>query len=492
MKPGQNSGFKLTYTFSYLYLGLPILLFLLGWVRPALSIPLSLALIYGLYSSIKNSPESDLNLYEDRKKLIAAFCILLIWVISSGIGGLAWQNRWDHMYRNAVFRDLVKYDWPVINTDSGTERSLCYYLGFWLPSALIGKLNYQVGYVFQLVWAFAGAALAFCLISRWLKKVSVRAAVILVFFSGLDIVSYIIYKFTIGRMDTLIDNIIAGTHIELTLNYFNSSSNTTLIYWLYNQTIPFWVCFMLLLMQKNNKCRLFTFMLMLLFSPFSAFALIPAVIYLIFREAGPAKRGLKENALNLIKSALTFENIVGFLVMIIISLYFMSNRSANVRHFLPLDAKAVLKFILYLATEYGVYLFFVYRDAKEDVLFRIFFIVMVVCSFIVVGHYYDFAWRTCIPTAFYLMLMVMRHVVHDRETQKWKKRLLLVVFLVGCFTPGMEMIRTVRHTAICYSAGQYSELTSGGLDSVFDDSYFYDNFIGSGDSAFNKYLMRRP
>lgn len=43
-------------------------------------------------------------------------------------------------FRNAVFMDLVERPWPV---QSG-GNALVYYLGFWLPSALVAKLTHSL------------------------------------------------------------------------------------------------------------------------------------------------------------------------------------------------------------------------------------------------------------------------------------------------------------------------------------------------------------
>ena len=123
---------------AYAYLCIPVLLFLLFWVRPILSVPLSLAVAYGFFQTLRNARPLQIDFKSQQKKLAVIFILLLLWVISSGIGGLVWQNRWDHMYRNALFHDLVRYDWPVVNFEGATPRSLCYYIGFWLPSALFG------------------------------------------------------------------------------------------------------------------------------------------------------------------------------------------------------------------------------------------------------------------------------------------------------------------------------------------------------------------
>ena len=72
-------------------------------------------------------------------KISIVIAIVLIWVLLSGIAGIAFQNK-DHNCRNAVYETLVRMDWPAVDFNIGENGSmLIYYICFWLPSAIFGK-----------------------------------------------------------------------------------------------------------------------------------------------------------------------------------------------------------------------------------------------------------------------------------------------------------------------------------------------------------------
>lgn len=478
---------------AYAYLCIPVLFFLLFWVKPILSVPLSLAVVYSFFQTVRHASPLQIDLKSHRNKLIVIFVLLLVWVISSGIGGLAWQNRWDHMYRNALFQDLIRFDWPVVNLDGAQPRSLCYYIGFWLPSALFGKVfGLQAGYLFQLVWAFAGVALAFVLLSESVKKVSYKVLFLFVFFSGLDILPYLFYALRSAPPATIWAELLQGAHLELSLSQFNSSSNTTLLYWLYNQTIPFWVGFLLLLRETASRTRLFTFMLLVLFAPFPALALTPMVVYLFVRDLYAARRETPSPLRGAISQTLSVENLTGFAASLVIALYFAGNSSAGSLGILPLDANTILHFVLFLATEFLVFFPFIFRAAKKDAAFWILFGTMLAFSFVKMGASFDFAWRTCIPAAAYVMILLMRYTLSEMKKPAWKRILFFVVILVAAVTPAMEMLRTAQMTYASYSGQSGESLVSNAKASVFDleKDPFYLNFIGRSDSFFAEHLQR--
>ena len=231
---------KWLYALGYLYLFSSIAIFLIGNVKLFISLPLTCILFIAIIKAINNSPKIKLEYGKVYKKILVILAIIIIWVIFAGVGGFVWQNIWDHKFRNAVFMDLVNYDWPVIEEG----KALCYYLGYWLPAALVGKIfGLQAGYAFQVIWAILGVSIAFGIICEYLRTVKIRNIIILIFYSGLDIFLFLLFsKLPIG--EALI-KVFQGRHIELATTFFNSSSNTTLIFWLYNQIIPFWVGMML-------------------------------------------------------------------------------------------------------------------------------------------------------------------------------------------------------------------------------------------------------
>ena len=74
---------------------------------------------------------------------------------------------------------------------------------------------------------------------------------------------------------------------------------------------------------------------------------------------------------------------------------------------------------------------------------NILIIVTFLMPFILMGNSYDFAYRTCIPLAFYIMLLIMKTLQNNNISKKIKIGLVIVLCL-GAITPITEMIRTTK------------------------------------------------
>ena len=148
--------------FAYIYLFLPILIFFIGWIKPLIAVPLCLVICFCIFRMIQKPKDIWLPAFNKELffQLLPIIIILILWVYFSGIGGFVFQNK-DHWWRNETFNLLVQEDWPVIvkMNMKGTiqPRALIYYIGFWLPSAVVGKLfGLSAGYAFQALWAVFG------------------------------------------------------------------------------------------------------------------------------------------------------------------------------------------------------------------------------------------------------------------------------------------------------------------------------------------------
>ena len=476
---------KWLYALGYLYLFSSIAIFLIGNVKLFISLPLTCILFIAIIKAINNSPKIKLEYGKVYKKILVILAIIIIWVIFAGVGGFVWQNIWDHKFRNAVFMDLVNYDWPVIEEG----KALCYYLGYWLPAALVGKIfGLQAGYAFQVIWAILGVSIAFGIICEYLRTVKIRNIIILIFYSGLDIFLFLLFsKLPIG--EALI-KVFQGRHIELATTFFNSSSNTTLIFWLYNQIIPFWVGMMLLLQQKNSKSIALIYSMMMLYSPFPLVALAPIMVYMVFKkQEGIEENNILKNIFMKIKKACSFENIVSIFLVVIIGLYIKSNTAAGKISFLEINSETIIKYICYIFFEFIVYLVFIYKNHRKDWVLNILILVTFLLPFILMGNSYDFAYRTCIPLAFYIMLLVMKDL-QDKNVSKKIKIGIIIVLCLGAITPVSEMIRTTVNE-IKVIQGE-TRARSDSLASAFkkEGNECYDNFIANTDSLFYRYLTK--
>lgn len=472
--------------FSAVYLLLPAMIFVIGWLKPLIAIPVIILLLYAFWvfkSNIQPEVSSSAPIKVSKKTVLIIFAIIC-WVVYSGVGGFVWQNAWDHKFRNALFSDLVSKPWPVIEGNSG----LCYYIGFWMPAALCGKLfNIEVGYFFQTIWACIGVLLSVFLVFKYVGAQKFRILILFVFFSGLDVLLYISKGVVSGQtLLSLMISLFAGQHIELTAYYFNSSSNTTLIFWLYNQIVPFWVGFMTILTQKKNKGIFFILVLMLFFCPFPCVTLIPVVAFLYFMHQVHINK-LNNSFWAIIKKFLSVENLCLIPVAFVLAMYYASNIAVSKISVLQLSVKTIVIFAVSFICEFGLYLLFVYLENKKDAILNMLIISTVVCSFIVMGNSYDFAWRTCIPLAFYIMLLLAKKIslISVRSTTA---ALLITILLLGAVTPVTEFIRTARNEVLVLQ-GEASA-RSDSLPTVFthENNECYDNFIGDRESFFFNYL----
>lgn len=483
-KMKQFAEEKWIYIIAYLYLFISIVIFLLGNVKYVISIPVTLLLSMAVFKAILNSPKMTVKLLKDYKKMIIILGIIIVWVMFAGIGGFIWQNIWDHKFRNAIFMDLVGKSWPVIEEGNG----LCYYLGFWLPSAIVGKIfGLQIGYAFQILWAVIGIFIAFGMICQYLNKIQIRNIVIFIFYSGLDVFLFLIFsKLTLGEA---VNQIVSGRHIELATTYFNSSSNMTLLFWLYNQIIPFWVGMMLLVQQKNSKSIVLIYAMLMLYSPFPLVALLPIIIYLVLKKQQKEEINIIKRVIYKIKQACTFENIGSLFLILIIGLFMKSNTAVGKISLLEINLQNIFKYICYIFFEFIIYLIFIYKNNRKDMILKILIITTFVLPFILMGNSYDFAYRTCIPLAFYIMLLIMKEFQNYKENKKVKIGLIIILCL-GAITPMTEIVRTVKNETQVIKGD--TSPRSDSLSSVFvkEGNECYDNFIADTNSLFYRYLSK--
>ena len=187
---------------AYIYLLIPFILFSVGWLNWIAAVLVVLIIVAGFASTWRSLPSKDLLEFRNAD-LILMFVILGIWVFLSGVGCFTFQN-WDHHSRNAVFRDLINYPWPVIyhfqpgvSAQFGIPSTLVmsYYFGFWLPSAVVGKLwGWNMANFSLFLWTYFGILMAVLLTATKLRISFLKTALLIIFFSGMDFVGVILFK----------------------------------------------------------------------------------------------------------------------------------------------------------------------------------------------------------------------------------------------------------------------------------------------------------
>ena len=230
------------------------------------------------------------------KYLTALGVIALITVFVSGVGEYLYSMV-DHVFRRAIFNDLISYKWPVIydystqynprviavlGKNEGTA-ALVYYTTFWMPSALIGKVfGNAAGNVFLLIWTTIGVWLALAGTSMVIRRVSWAVPVIFITFSGLDALPNIVHSIT------QYDGFMAIEHWLPTFAYM---SNFTQLSNVFNQCVPVWVLMVMLMLSSNARSTGFIGSLSFAYSPWTSIGMIPVALALAFKkELRPEKK----------------------------------------------------------------------------------------------------------------------------------------------------------------------------------------------------------
>lgn len=422
---------------SYLYLTLPFLLFLFGWVRLTVAIPLAIILLLTLWQLFKQSSTTPCSLFTNHYSTSTVHWLLLItlWLFLSGIGGYAFQN-WDHNWRNVVFRDLMNFNWPVYyaQPESGPVKMLVYYVGFWLPSALVAKVsNWQVANFALFVWSLLGLLLVTHHLAFALKTSNLKATLLLILFGGFDILGTLFFP---QDYPTVFPPI---THLETWAGNLQYSSFTTQLFWVFNQAIPAWLVISViasLVEAKQSDTRselIFLFSLCFFFAPLASLGLLPYILIELVKQTD-FKAPFKN---------LHWEKILSALIIFLLStFYFASNTAAQQRGFqsMPFD-----KFLVFFLLEGGLLWIVLAPSKYKDPRWIITGILLAILPFIQFGSDRDFVMRASIAPLFYLMLMT-GEVIFDKTTS----RVVLVTgyFLLslGAFTSMYEINRSIYRT----------------------------------------------
>jgi len=180
---------KLLVPATLAYLGLPVAVFLLGWLRPLAGVPLTLALALAVARAGRTTGAPG----EAKPRAVspaglAAALLPFAAVVAAAAVGVVLDFNTDWALRFEIFRDLVIQPWPVIyETDAG-PLALVYYITWFLPAALAAKVaGWSAAMATLLVWS----ALGFALVVGWLavlvRMAPLLASLLFLGFAGIEI-----------------------------------------------------------------------------------------------------------------------------------------------------------------------------------------------------------------------------------------------------------------------------------------------------------------
>lgn len=512
---------------TIMYSAIPVVFFIFGWFSLMFAIVFTACLAFALYSFKKYTNSDDGAISEitiSKRTIVIVGVITVVWCLLAGQGGFIHQSS-DNVIRNAIFRDMIKYEWPV--SYSG-EQILSYYIGQWVLPAFFGKMvfaisgsifaAYLTGNIFLFIWSGVGVYLALLFVvlltSKGGKVLPIVAVLMFIMFSGLDVVGKEITKYPVTD------------HIEWWARYFQFSSNSTCLFWVYNQAIVSWLVTMCVINEKKIDNLAFIGIMALPFGPFPFVGIVGICVAKAISIIIDEKPSFKE----LIKNTFTEQNVLALIAIgVPYAVYYMSNsivsndaiygeNEVNVGlrfHGVLMNAiktgssaeiwNFVSFYLGFMLLEVGVFVLIIVLHKKKSFLKnKAFFISMIMLLFvplIQMGAGYDFAMRVSIPFVTYIAIEFIQSVLEMISYSKpdvGKVRnfltkpvllLALLIFLVGSVTPYVEFRREIVKT---YTQGVNPKVDYFAFESL-NQLAEKNNFASpqTSDSLYYQYFARR-
>lgn len=462
-----------------LWMALPVVVFLFGWFRLAVALPVSLLLMTGLFCLFRRRGGSGLDRSLFRpvavsRPYVAGLALLLLLLVVCGHGGFVRQS-WDWQFRNAVFFDLARHSWPVVY-DADTPRVLCYYFVFFLPGALVSKLTGMIlpGDIVQLLYAFWGVAIGYSLLvsatgglARW------RVLLVMIFFAGCDsVVSMFLALHTpVGEW---------WPKPMYVFEYYKSFSFVEQQAQIFNQTVACWLALPLLYgWRRRPGAMILASCLLFVFAPLPCVGIAAAVAWWCVREW---------------RRLLSVETLAGMSLLAVTALFYISNANASSPDATPSlhplrIALLGISFILFCV---GVYLPFIWSRVRGDAVFWLLLAAAALLPLVVVGDSPDLGLRAGIPLTVFILYAVARASLSFSRWETWRKTLFVAVLAVGSYGAFSMLwsIGTGVEHAVClgYTTKRFEMV--GRLD---DSGYnlYYNNFVAEGDSFWLRWLAPR-
>ncbi len=432
--------------------------------------------------------------------MIGAVC--LFWLAISGIGGFVRQD-YDWEKHNAIINSLIVKPWPTVYEVYQEKIPLVYYIAYYLPAALVGKVG---GWFWAnqalFVWSYVGVYIAltwFCILVR---RVSYSVLAIFVMFSGLDLIGKALAPHG-GLANAGASN---WRHIDSWAGIFQYSSNSTQLFWVPHQALAGWVLAGLILycvvLVRRRDLILLPLGLSTFWSPFITLGMISYLVIDFLIDLAPLARRIRQ--------MISLPNIVGVTAVGITAFYFSAKAyegspimvidmfsGLNLSHYNGPIYSALLYLAFFCLLEFGLYAIILYRSgAVQDERWRwmldITVLTLCVLPWFRLGVYNDLVMRASIPALFVLAVLVTR-AVHDSSLEKQTRRALVVLLLIGAYTPATEMARHFYRMAI-YPPPLLDETQAPGdiLEYFRTQAFFFSQYSGSLESPFFQFAAKPP
>lgn len=465
------------------YIALPNVLFLCTWVKPALGIPIAIALAFALWKLLSEQAKDGEKNGIRLSVIITVIVVTVLWAAFGGAGHIGFAN-FDWRTRDAVYGDLIRYSWPVAyylpdNTVAILRTAMAYYL----PAAAVAKqLGIQYADALLFTWTALGTAIF--LIQLPVPRARsglgwIAPLIIVIMFSGMD------------ALGTWLDDLYywpgIPDHLEWWANRFQYSSMSTQLFWVPNHALAAWIAAALFfrhykLTAYSNQAAL-TLAMLPLWSPFAALGFAP------FAGLALWQRLQRERS-----TGLTPLNVVTTAALVYITGRLLTSGAGDIPVGTTLatgatsdTAEFISYYVLFVLLEFGALTaVLAYRIKGYTDLLWLSGLTLLVLPFARLGPGNDIVMRASIPALTLLCLLTV--VAVTRPANPMNRRastfLLTAILAIGSITAIHEMSRTLIYKS--WPANYNRTLREQ------QQGHLPYHYVGRFDNADLKWLMKPP
>ena len=473
---------------TILYLLIPSVLFLLTWIHLWIGIPCVLFIVFYTWKTLQKTTVSTHETFISLSTFLLCLGISIALNYVLGIGEFRPQT-YDFQANNFKYYDLITHQLPVYYAEQKTY--LCYYTGYYLPSALLAKVfGIETCRYFSFIWSVFGMWLVFLWISTFSRKNIIGLLMIVLLFANAWFAIKLLINFAYFQ-----------EHLQpyyIQLNQFKLITSPLIknYAWATQHTIPACLGVCVSIDNFRTKTNLKYLLLMLLstmfWSPLTAVGLFPFVAFYFLKD-------LKNVfSINSIRSLM----LMMFLILSFtpLLLYFISTEGIHVNNTEFIWQTGVkswwIFYLIYTISNFIIWGFFLNHTKNQyKILWKIAVIFPCIIAIYRIGIYNDFNVRVSFPSFFMLSILVGISVVEKLKIKSLIGVGIMLLIILNSLanlnhlknTFGYEKLLTTIEKPFIFKAKnmlEFQRVAYGDESAVLEYSL-------KKDSVFEKYFLKK-
>ena len=476
---------------TLIYLLLPSVLFLLTWIHLWIGIPCVLMILFYGWKTYQDLLEKPSEKPFSNSIILISLGLSISINFLLGIGEFRPQT-YDFQANNYKYYDLITHDLPVYYAQQKTY--LCYYTGYYLPTALLGKVfGIESAQYFSFIWSVLGLWIVLVWIANFQRKKPWYLVLFVILFSNAWIVIKLMINFK------LFQEYLRPYYFQI--NQFKLINETFIknYAWATQHTLPacLGTCVLIHIFKEKYAFKDLKYLLIILlstmfWSPLTTIGLFPFVGFLFAK-----------NYLELFLQA-KWKDLALMIILIIsffpLMLYFASTEGVHAKNTEFIWQTGVSKwwslYLVYTFINFGIWgiVLYFYQNSSKN----IWTIAVIFPCFVAlyrIGIYNDFNIRVVFPSFFILSILVGISLLEKMNFKPISGLIIIVFFALNSTSninqlykgiPQAKLLTTIKKPFIFKAQNmlEFQRVAYGDEEAILEYSL-------KKDSVFERYFLKK-